>query len=151
MKTSVDINKLLNDKVLFLIPNFLYFSLFCYFYNEAYNGFGISLDVLFRDIIFISFVYFVIFTIIHFLLKRKLSSLSIFFIKVILILLSFNFINASKIVFIVLFFIYLLVIVQKEMFQKMVALLFWHQVARVNPPQIIYMPELALYHKKVKF
>ena len=125
MKTSVDINKLLNDKVLFLIPNFLYFSLFCYFYNEAYNGFGISLDVLFRDIIFISFVYFVIFTIIHFLLKRKLSSLSIFFIKVILILLSFNFINASKIVFIVLFFIYLLVILQKDMFQKMVALLFY--------------------------
>lgn len=137
MKTSVDINKLLNDKVLFLIPNFLYFSLFCYFYNEAYNGFGISLDVLFRDIIFISFVYFVIFTIIHFLLKRKLSSLSIFFIKVILILLSFNFINASKIVFVVLFLIYLLVIVQKEMFQKMVALLFSYIICFMV---IMYVP-----------
>ena len=124
MRKSVDINKILNDKFLFFISNFLYFALFCYFYNEAYNGYGISLDVLFRDIIFISFLYFLIFTIIHFLLKIKLSSVNIFFIKIILILLSFNFINKSIIASIILLGVFLLIVLQNDNIKKMVALLF---------------------------
>lgn len=92
--------ELLKKILYFIIPNLLFITFFSYFYNEAFNPNGDSFEIMYREVIIMSFIYFLIFSIVHFILRFKLDVDKVFFIKIVLILLSFEMIYSSWIIII---------------------------------------------------
>ena len=78
--------------ICFLIPNFLYVALFFYFYCCIYTNLGDSFEILYREVLLLSSIYFIVFSLIYLLLKKvfKLDYLKIFFIILSLILMTFS-------------------------------------------------------------
>lgn len=116
------IHKLLKNKIfLFIIPNLIYFSFFCYFYNIAYNRLGDAFEILYREIFILSLIYFIVFSFVHFLLRIIFSDIKTFFIKIILILLIFNFVyNSIYFILILFFFLVFIFMIDESKREKLV-------------------------------
>lgn len=118
MKKNIDLDKLLNSKLLFILPVIFVVSYFSSFFNLNYQLFlrG-SFEILYSEVIIYSLVYFVFLSIIYLIFFKRISKYNLFFIESIFIMLT---LNISIIVKIVTLIICLIGIFFKEEIKKVI-------------------------------
>lgn len=104
----------LKKALMFIIPHLLYVALFSYFYNSTYTPVGDAFEILFREIFILSFIYFIIFSILYFILRIKIDEKRCFFILLAFILLSFEIVYKSLLMWIVVFLLLIILLVIKD-------------------------------------
>lgn len=91
MKKEISLDKIFNNRVLFLLPNLMCLAYFSYCFNANYKLFlrG-GYEVLFSEVITWSLIYIILISILHLLLRKKVSSYNLFLLKIILLTLFFG-------------------------------------------------------------
>jgi len=118
MLKSTKVKKIL----LFSLPHLLYIAIFFNFYNYIYFPNGSAFEILYREIFLMSLIYFVLFTLLYFLLRRKLNQTKTFFTMVALVLLSFEFIYSSILMWIIIILFMIIIFKTNENVRKKIRL-----------------------------
>lgn len=101
MKKEVNLGKIFNDKVLFILPILMCLAFFSYYFNESYYLYirG-SFEVLFIEVIIWSLIYSVIVCILHLILRKRISSTRLFLLKILILTIFFNGLSYARYVII---------------------------------------------------
>ena len=91
MKNSIDLDKIFSKKVLFILPILFCLAFFSSFFNNNYRLFlrG-SFEILYSEVLFCSFIYFIFLSIVHLLAYKRISKYNLFFIEMLLLFLTFR-------------------------------------------------------------
>ena len=103
MKKSIDLDKLFSKKVLFILPVLFCLAFFSSFFNVNYKLFlrG-SFEILYSEVLFCSFIYFILLSIVYLLAYKRTSKYNLFFIEMLLLFLTFRLSLVVKIIAIIL-------------------------------------------------
>lgn len=102
-------NEKIKKLIYFFIPNLLYLSIFSYFYNSIYSASGDAFEILFREVLLLSLIYFVIFGLLYLIMSIKLDYIKTSCLILSLILLSFEFVYSSIILWVIIMLLNIIV------------------------------------------
>ncbi len=118
----------IKNVLLFIVPHLLYVMLFFYLYNSSFSLLGDSFEIFYREIFIMSGIYFVIFSLLHYILRIRISNLRVFFIEIVLVFLSFVFVHSSVIAIILLVLLLVVMMIVKEGIREKVSYLFSYMI-----------------------